>query len=134
MVALLWIFAVVWPYTKVVLSLAMWVATPKRLSVMNRGRILLWIDAAAKLSVIDIATVIIGFALLLVFIGGPDESYVNDDMLYSLKAIVVPGPGFYCMLIAQRISRVSSKLFLEYHEEVIKNAAKTYLGKIRRRR
>eukprot|EP00581_Thalassiosira_minuscula_P016860 CAMPEP_0183731896 /NCGR_PEP_ID=MMETSP0737-20130205/36773_1 /TAXON_ID=385413 /ORGANISM="Thalassiosira miniscula, Strain CCMP1093" /LENGTH=2078 /DNA_ID=CAMNT_0025964745 /DNA_START=63 /DNA_END=6299 /DNA_ORIENTATION=- len=124
MVILLLVFTIIWPYTKLFLSMVMWIVPPKRLGIVNRGRILLWIDAAAKLSVIDIFTVIAGVALLLVFIGGPDESYVTGDMLYSLKAIVVPRAGFYCMIMASRISRVSSRFFLEYHDKVIKNATR----------
>jgi len=125
MIVLLWVFTVIWPYIKLCLSLLMWMAPPNRLSVTNRGKILLWIDAAAKLSVIDIFTVIVGVALLLVFIGGPDESYSQDDnMLYSMKAVIVPGGAFYCMIISQRISRVSSRFFLEYHNHVVKHAAK----------
>lgn len=110
MVILLWIFGCIWLYVKTFLSLIMWMVPPERLGVTNRGIVLLWIDAAARLSVIDIATVIVVVALLLVFVGGPDESYVSDDTMYSLKAIVVPRAGFYCMLIAQRISRVSGLL------------------------
>ncbi|KAL7549677.1 hypothetical protein ACHAWF_012940, partial [Thalassiosira exigua] len=126
LVILVWIFAVIWPYIKIFLSLAMWLVPPQRCSIENRGRVLLWIDAAAKLSVIDIFTVIVAIALLLVFIGGHDESYVSEDMLYSLKGKTIPGAGFYCMVIAQRISRTSSKVFCEYHEQVIVRAAKEY--------
>lgn len=123
MIILLWLFTGVWPYIKIFLSLLMWFLSPQRLSVMSRGRVFLWIDALAKLSVIDIFTLIVGVALLLVFIGGPDESYLGDEVMYSLKAVVVPRAGFYCIIVAQRISRVSSRFFLEYHEQVIQAAA-----------
>jgi hypothetical protein len=126
MIILLWAFTGVWPYIKIFLSLAMWVVPPTYLSVTRRGRILLWIDALAKLSIIDIFTLIVGVALLLVFIGGPDEAFVSDDALYSLKAIVVPRAGFYCIIIAQRISRVSSRFLLEYHEQAIQQATKLH--------
>ena len=111
MIILLWLFTGVWPYIKILLSLLMWFLSPHRLSVMSRGRVFLWIDALAKLSVIDIFTLIVGVALLLVFIGGPDESYLGDEVMYSLKAVVVPRAGFYCIIVAQRISRVSSRFF-----------------------
>jgi hypothetical protein len=130
MIILLWIFTGIWPYIKIFLSLAMWIVPPKRLSITTRGRILLWIDAAAKLSVIDIFTVIVGVALLLVFIGGPDESYVSEDALYTLKAVVVPRVGFYCIIVAQRMSRLSSRFFLEYHEQVLQHTARAYKSKV----
>merc|ERR1712013_886662 len=125
-VVLIWIFAVIWPYIKIFLSLAMWMIPPERLGVANRGRILLWIDAAAKLSVIDIFTVIVAVGLLLVWLGGPDETFVNADMLYSLKFRAIPSVGFYCMIVAQRISRTSSRFFVECHDQVIEDAAKDY--------
>jgi hypothetical protein len=86
----------------------------------------LWIDALAKLSVIDIFTMLLGVAILLIFIGGPDESLSTDGVLYSMKAVVIPRAGFYCIIIAQRMSRVSSRFFLEYHERVIDSASRDY--------
>mmetsp|Transcript_4361 Transcript_4361/g.10224 ORF Transcript_4361/g.10224 Transcript_4361/m.10224 type:complete len:2166 (-) Transcript_4361:131-6628(-) len=126
MVIMLWAFTGVWPYIKIMLSLAMWMIPPSRLSVSRRGRILLWIDALANLSIVDIFTLIVGVALLLVFIGGPDDSYTGDDALYSLKAVVVPRAGCYCIVIAQRISRASSRFLLEYHEQAIQEATRIH--------
>jgi hypothetical protein len=128
MVIMLWAFTGVWPYIKIFLSLAMWMIPPSRLSVSRRGRVLLWIDALANLSIVDIFTLIVGVALLLVFIGGPDKSYIGDDALYSIKAIVVPRAGCYCIVIAQRISRSSSRFLLEYHEQAIQDATRAHAG------
>jgi hypothetical protein len=122
MVILIWIFTGIWPYTKLFLSLFAWLAPTKYLSVKRRGVLLTWIDALAKLSVVDIFTLILGVAILLVFIGGPDKSLSSDGVYYSLKAIVVPQAGCYCLLIAQRMSRVSSRFLLEYHETVVNEA------------
>ncbi|KAL3936622.1 MAG: hypothetical protein SGBAC_008099 [Bacillariaceae sp.] len=132
MVIMLWAFTGVWPYIKIMLSLTMWMVPPARLSVSRRGRILLWIDALANLSIIDIFTLIVGVALLLVFIGGPDKSYTGDDALYSLKAVVVPKVGCYCIVIAQRISRASSRFLLEYHEQAILEASRAHERKLRK--
>merc|ERR1712106_551006 len=74
---------------------------------------------------------IIGVGLLLVFIGGPDKKDSADDALYSLKAVVVPRAGCYCIVIAQRISRASSRFLLEYHEEVIKEATRIHEGQFK---
>lgn len=132
MAIMLWTFTGVWPYIKLMLSFAMWMVPPSRLSVSRRGRILLWIDALANLSIVDIFTLIVGVALLLVFIGGPDESYIGNDALYSLKAIVVPRAGCYCIVIAQRISRASSRFLLEYHEQAIQDATRAYEAELRK--
>jgi len=132
MVIMLWAFTGVWPYIKVFLSLAMWMVPPSRLSVSRRGRILLWIDALANLSIVDIFTMIVGVALLLVFIGGPDEYNTGEDSLYSLKAIVVPRAGCYCIVIAQRISRASSRFLLEYHEQAIQEATRVHEAELQK--
>ncbi|CAJ1937638.1 unnamed protein product [Cylindrotheca closterium] len=132
MVIMLWAFTGVWPYIKIMLSLTMWMVPPGRLGVNRRGRILLWIDALANLSIVDIFTLIVGVGLLLVFIGGPDKSYIGDDALYSLKAVVVPRAGCYCIVIAQRISRASSRFLLEYHEQAIQEATRIHESKLRK--
>ena len=65
---------------------------------------------------------ILGLGLLLVFIGGRDNTSY-DIGFYALKAIVVPKVGIYCIVVAQRMSRVSSQFLLEYHENVVSEAA-----------
>jgi hypothetical protein len=119
MAILIWIFSGIWPYIKLILSALAWMLPPDKLSVSRRGRMLLWIDAMAKLSVVDIFTMMLGVAVLLVYVGGPDKSLAKEDALYTMKAIVRPGAGCYCLLIAQRLARVSSRYFLDYHQQVI---------------
>jgi hypothetical protein len=126
MVLLIWIFTGIWPYVKLLMSLVVWVAPPTCIGVTKRGVILLWIDALAKLSVVDIFTMLLCVAVLLVFIGGPDKSITSDGVYYGLKAIVVPRAGCYCFLIAQRLSRVSSRFLLEYHENVVSCATRRH--------
>jgi len=122
MIVLIWICTGIWPYIKLILSLAIWMTPPTYLSVKRRRTLLLWIDALARLSIIDIFTLIIGFAILLVFIGGRDTQMNEGGMHYALKAIVVPKAGCYCIIVAQRMSRVSSQFFLEYHRKVVEQA------------
>ena len=125
MAILLWIFTGIWPYIKLVGSLLVWMLPPSYLSVQRRGQVLLWIDALAKLSVIDIFTILIGFAVLLVFIGGQDQALsYSSTTFYAFKVIIVPKAGFYCLIIAQRMSRVSSRFLLEYHDNLIAHATK----------
>ncbi|KAL3918626.1 MAG: hypothetical protein SGILL_004146 [Bacillariaceae sp.] len=122
MVILVWIFTGIWPYVKLLLSLFAWMAPTKYLGVKRRGDVLVWIDALAKLSVVDIFTMLLGVAVILVFIGGPDKSITSDGVYYALKAIVIPKAGCYCLLIAQRLSRVSSRFLLENHDNVVNQA------------
>jgi hypothetical protein len=128
MVVLIWIFTGIWPYVKLLLSLLAWVVPTDYIGVKRRGNILLWIDALAKLSVVDIFTMLLGVAIILVFIGGPDESISSDGVYYALKAIVIPKAGCYCLLMAQRLSRVSSRFLLEQHENVVTRATQERVG------
>jgi len=122
MIILLWICSGIWPYIKILLSLAIWMAPPKYLSVKRRRTLILWIDALARLSIIDIFTLIIGFAIFLVFIGGRDGAMNEEGMYYAFKAIIVPKAGCYCIIAAQRMSRVSSQFFLDHHEKLVEKA------------
>jgi hypothetical protein len=122
MAVLMWIFTGIWPYVKIILSLFIWVLPPTKLSVSRRGRILLWLDALARLSIIDVFTMVLGVAIVLVYAGGPDDALGAEDALYRMKVVVVPGAGFYCIIISQRMSRVSSRFFLDYHQRVINMA------------
>jgi hypothetical protein len=122
MIILLWIFTGIWPYIKLLISLAIWMAPPEYLTVRRRRTIIVWIDALARLSIIDIFTLIVGCAILLVFIGGRDRSMNEERTYYALKAIIVPKAACYCMIVAQRMSRVSSQFFLEYHGRVVEKA------------
>ena len=69
---------------------------------------------------------IFGLGLLLIFIGGRDDSTYGEGVYYALKAIVVPKFGFYCMIVAQRMSRVSSQFLLDYHDRVTMKATEIY--------
>ncbi|CAB9496714.1 Paraquat-inducible protein A [Seminavis robusta] len=116
---MLWIFTGIWPYVKLLASLFLWLVPPRMLSVSYRGKMLLWIDALTKLSIVDIFTMILALAVLLVYIGGPDEALDAEGALYSMKVIVIPGASCYCIVMAQRMSRVSSRFFLDCHDKVV---------------
>jgi hypothetical protein len=56
------IFSGVWPYTKQLMTLALWFLPPTSLSISRRGSILLWLDWLAKWSMIDIFVLVISIA------------------------------------------------------------------------
>lgn len=58
-------------------------------------------------------------AVLLVFIGGPADAFSETNEYYSLKAIVTPKSGAYCFVVAQRISRISSRYLLDWHRRIV---------------
>ena len=59
-------------YLKLLLPL-LWRLAPNQLSVKCQRRLLLTINALANIGVVDIVARTLGVAVLLVFIGGPDE-------------------------------------------------------------
>jgi uncharacterized paraquat-inducible protein A len=56
------IFSGIWPYTKQLMTLALWFLPPTSLSISRRGSILLWLDWLAKWSMIDIFVLVISIA------------------------------------------------------------------------
>ena len=56
---LIFLFSFVWPYTKQLITLFLWFAKPGIVSVKKRGSILLWLDALAKWSMVDIFTLVV---------------------------------------------------------------------------
>lgn len=56
---LIFVTSLLWPYAKQLITLGLWFAPPASVSVSRRGSILLWLDALAKWSMIDIFVLII---------------------------------------------------------------------------
>jgi Paraquat-inducible protein A len=59
---LLLIVSGVWPYTKQILSLALWFLPPTVLPVSKRGSIFLWLDWLAKWSMLDVFVLVVTIA------------------------------------------------------------------------
>lgn len=126
MAILMLIFSGLYPYIKLLILLFAWLLPSRLLGGVNRrGSIILWMDVLAKLSVIDIVTMLLLAATVLVFIGGPANALSpGTSDYYAVEAIVTPAAGFYCFVVAQRISRIASKYLLEWHHRVVSLATK----------
>lgn len=59
---LILLFSGIWPYTKQAITLVLWFASPRTVSVEKRGAILLWLDTLAKWSIVDIFVLIVTIA------------------------------------------------------------------------
>ena len=59
---LILLFSGIWPYTKQLITLALWFLPPTRCSISRRGSILLWLDTLAKWSIVDIFTLVVSIA------------------------------------------------------------------------
>ena len=86
---MIFIFSVIWPYTKQLITLVVWFSPPKVLSVSRRGSTLLWLDTLAKWSMVDIMTLIVTVAGFRISIQSPDVGFLPEDF-YSLDLLVVP--------------------------------------------
>lgn len=118
---LILIFSGIWPYTKILMTLALWFTSPTQVSVTRRGSILLWLDWLAKWSFIDIFVLVISIAAFRVSIQSPDKSYLPDDF-YSVEMMVIPQWGLYANMIAQLISQLSSHVIIYYHRQIVMKA------------
>ena len=86
---MIFVFSVLWPYTKQLLTLCVWFASPKMLSISRRGSTLLWLDTLAKWSMVDIMTLIVTVAGFRISIQSPDVGFLPNDF-YKLDLLVVP--------------------------------------------
>ena len=119
------IFSGIWPYTKQFITLFLWFAPPRTVSVQRRGSIFLWLDALAKWSMVDIFVLVVSVAAFRVSIVSPVVSFLPEDF-YSIDLLVVPLWGLYANMIAQIISQVSSHFIIHYHRKIVTAAEGEY--------
>jgi len=115
------VFSGIWPYTKQIITMVLWFASPARVSVHRRGAILLWLDFWGKWSFVDVFVLVISIAAFRVSIASPNTSFLPEGF-YFVEMMVVPLWGLYANMIAQLISQVSSHFIIYYHRKIVANA------------
>lgn len=123
---LILIFSCIWPYTKQLMTLALWFTPTSWVPVSRRGSVLVWLDWLAKWSMIDIFVLIISLAAFRVSVNSPTNVAFLPDDFYSLDLLVVPLWGLYANLIAQLVSQISSHFIIHYHRKIENNARDSY--------
>mmetsp|Transcript_24398 Transcript_24398/g.36198 ORF Transcript_24398/g.36198 Transcript_24398/m.36198 type:complete len:2877 (+) Transcript_24398:149-8779(+) len=123
------IFSGVWPYTKQLVTLFLWFAPTRMVTISRRGSILLWLDSLAKWSMIDIFVLILSLVAFRISIQSPELRFLPEDF-YSVELMVVPMWGLYANMIAQLISQVSSHFIIHYHRRIVHAASDDYEQKI----
>ena len=139
------VFSGGWPYLKLALMLAAWVAPPRAMPVPRRGRLLGALDALGKWSLID-AFVMTLFMVAFRFhietpptpvvdpwsseaseasaggsaVGGSEASAMA---MASLDVTVEPKWGFYSFLLATVLSLVLGHVTLGWHRAALESAA-----------
>jgi len=121
------VFSGIWPYTKQLITLALWFTPTSLVPISRRGSILLWLDWMAKWSMIDIFVLIICLAAFRVSVNSPSDLTLLPVGFYSLDLLVVPLWGLYANMIAQLVSQLSSHFIIHYHRKIAKRARDQYL-------
>ncbi len=112
-------FSGVWPYTKQLVTLVVWFLPTKRVSSDRRGKILNWLDALGKWSMVDIFVLLMTLASFRLSVESPDHLSFLPEGLYSINMLVVPLWGLYANMLAQLLSQVSSHVIIYYHRKTI---------------
>ncbi|CAJ1942472.1 unnamed protein product [Cylindrotheca closterium] len=115
------IFSGIWPYTKQLMTLAVWFLPTARLSVSRRESILIWLDRLGKWSMIDVFVLVVSIAAFRVSVISPSLRFLPEDF-YSIDMLVVPLWGLYANMLAQLTSQVSSHFVIYYHRRIISEA------------
>ena len=82
---LIFLFSFVWPYTKQIITMVLWFAPTNRVFVHTRGSILLWLDALAKWSIIDVFTLVVTIVAFRVSI----QRYVFLALVFDVSFFVL---------------------------------------------
>jgi len=121
---LILVFSGIWPYTKQLLTLALWFLPTSVMSISTRGAYWIWIDRLAKWSMIDIFVIVVCIAAFRVSIRSPQFDFFPEDF-YSINLLVVPMWGLYSNMTAQLVSQVSSHFIIYYHRCIVKKATQS---------
>jgi len=108
------LFSGIWPYTKQIITLIMWLIPTRFCSSARRGTVLSWLDALGKWSFVDIFVLIVTLS-----IKSPDDFAFLFPGFYAVELIVIPSWGLYANMIAQILSQVSSHFIMYYHRKII---------------
>ncbi|KAL7538989.1 hypothetical protein ACHAXR_008950 [Thalassiosira sp. AJA248-18] len=119
------LFSGVWPYTKQVLTLLIWLTPPRWMSSSRRGKVLHWLDVLGKWSMVDVFVLLMTLASFRLSVESPDHlSFLPED-LYSINMLVVPMWGLYANLLAQLVAQISSHVIIHYHRKTVNAATKS---------
>lgn len=116
------IFSGVWPYTKQLVSLLMWLTNPSLVSCKKRGSILHWLDLLGKWSMVDVFVLLTTLASFRITINSPSHVAYLPDGFYKVNMMVIPLWGLYANMLAQLVSQISSHIIIHYHKKTMSAA------------
>jgi len=101
-----------WPYTKLVLCLAVWLLPDAVMSPRTREKLVVWLDRLGKWSLID------AFVLVLMVVAFRFHLKILSEDL-SLDLIVQSKVGFYGLLASILVSLTLSHIILALHRHAV---------------
>ncbi|KAH3756969.1 Paraquat-inducible protein A [Pelomyxa schiedti] len=112
---LICIFSGAWPYLKLVLMFAAWVAPVKIVSVKSREYLLMFLDAFGKWSMLDsyvMVMMLVAFHMIIEF--PPYEPAGNTDP-FQIVVFVDPLYGFLTLMLGTMFSLILSHILVALH-------------------
>lgn len=109
LMALVLIFSGIWPYVKLLLMFIAWVSNERWLTLQRRERLLIWLDAFGKYSLVD------SFVLVLMLVSFRFHVDLELPFISVIDSFVIPKDGFYTFLCATILSLVIGHLVTYLH-------------------
>ena len=108
------IFSGIWPYTKVSITMFLWMAPPTLYAPSSRESAFMWLDGLGKWSIIDIFVLVLSMVGFHLIIKSPVVSFLPPEF-WIVEVSVVPVWGLYANLIAQVQSQIISHICIYFH-------------------
>ncbi|KAL7552892.1 hypothetical protein ACHAWF_016142 [Thalassiosira exigua] len=119
------LFSGLWPYTKLIATLLIWLAPPRWLPSKRRGKILRWLDVLGKWSMVDVFVLLMTLASFHISVESPDHLRFLPKDLYQIHMLVRPLWGLYANMLAQLVAQVLSHVIIHYHRKSVRAATKS---------
>jgi hypothetical protein len=117
------IFSGAWPYLKLLLMLAVWFTPQTVLSISKRERVLMFLDALGKWSLIDSFVLVFMMVAFRFNIVIPASSIAHTNAgITTIDLFVKAGLGFYSFLWATMLSLVITHIILAAHRWTVDDA------------
>jgi len=113
------VFSGIWPYTKLILMVFAWSLPPRYLSIERRGRLLRFLDALGKWSLLDSYIMIMMLVAFHFHVEFPVQSVGYVDQPTFVDIFVYPAIGFMLLMFSTLFSLLISHLMSHLNAHVI---------------
>ena len=121
---IIFVCSVLWPYTKQMILLILWVTPPKYISVSRRTSVFMQLDSLGKWSMTDIYVLMMVLVVFRMSVESGEGGGVIPANFYGLEVMLVPLWGLFANMIAQIISQISSHFIIYYQRKIVTSGMK----------